>query len=98
MNNDGHVTVGDLGILATHFNQTLAGGKSVGDLNLDGSVTVGDLGILATYFNQPGAGASALSFADAVSAFPELRGAAVREPGVLCIAGVLGVLSVRRIR
>jgi len=53
-NNDGHVNVGDLGILAVNWSGT---GKtwSTGDFTGDGLVNVGDLGVLAVNWGWSGA-------------------------------------------
>jgi parallel beta-helix repeat protein len=50
-NGDGIVNVGDLGILATHW-QSTGQDFANGDFNLDGSVNVADLGILATNWQK----------------------------------------------
>jgi hypothetical protein len=49
---DGTVDVGDLGVLAAHFNLPGAMGWTEGDFNADGVVDVGDLGVLAGRYGQ----------------------------------------------
>jgi hypothetical protein len=99
-NGDGRVNVTDLGILATNYNRTLPGpDKSKGDFNLNGRVDVNDLGILATDYGQPRGGA-ALSFGEALAAYPEHSQlvAGVPEPGgfILLSGLIIGVLSFGR--
>jgi hypothetical protein len=101
-NGDGRVDVADLGILATHFNNTPPSppGRPSGDFNGDGTVNVADLGILATYFNQPHAAAAnaAGSWQQALAANAVLQ-TAIPEPAALALlASTVGALTLRRRR
>jgi hypothetical protein len=81
-NTDAEVNVGDLGILAAHWNQS--GGYEQGDFNADTVINVGDLGILAAQWGWSGT----------IQPIPP---ASLPEPGVLSLLG-LGVLALRRRR
>jgi hypothetical protein len=53
-NCDGHVNVGDLGILAANYGAMSNAVWMQGDFNGDGAVNVGDLGILAAHYGAGG--------------------------------------------
>jgi hypothetical protein len=84
-NADGRVDVGDLGILATNFNESPAdpAGRAGGDFDGDNSVNVSDLGILATHFNKHLAaaadGAAPMTFEEAM-VLPQFAGLAAQVP------------------
>jgi hypothetical protein len=48
LTNDGHVTVADLSILLSHYNQTASAAQ--GDINNDGACNVADLSILLSHY------------------------------------------------
>lgn len=90
-NLDGVVNVSDLGILATHYGQTVGvDWWENGDFNGDGVVNVSDLGILATNYgldnNEYNLGGT--------SSPP----GQVPEPGCLLIVGLTGLSLLRRKR
>ena len=53
-NLDGLVDVGDLGILGSHYGETVGVGWTEGDFNTDGEVNVGDLAILGAHYQDGG--------------------------------------------
>jgi hypothetical protein len=74
-NLDRRVDVTDLGMLASAYGESVAGGVTQGDFNGDGKVDVTDLGILATEY---GVGSGAQAFA--ATAVPEAGTVGVMMP------------------
>lgn len=90
VNLDGKVDIADLGLLATHWQQS--GYWTDGDLNYDGTVDITDLGLLATTWQDGATGTQ--SFADALAGFNLSQ---VPEPSLLA-AGAAALLLGRRQR
>lgn len=88
---DGIVDVADLGILASNWAQFVPT-HGQGDADGNGFVNVGDLGAIASGWNPS---SSPLSFAEALTLFPQLH--AVPEPASLSLLSVsAAILTTRR--
>src|SRR5690606_19800989 len=91
-NMDGVVDVGDLGILASNWQEN--GFWVNADFNYDGIINVSDLGLLASNW-QAGVATPTMTFAQALAQFPEFS---VPEPGALAWMGLLVGLAGRQRR
>jgi hypothetical protein len=92
-NDDGHVNIADLGILASHWQQEGVRWAQ-GDFNGDGVVNIADLGILAAHWQATANGG--MSFADAVVMFDAIAGVVIPESASAGLLGVAGLLQLRR--
>lgn len=90
-NGDNHVDITDLGILASHWQQS--GSLAQGDFNGDGVIDIVDLGALASHW-QFGVTASGLSFAEALQS---VGLGSVPEPAGLSVMS-LAAIGLRRRR
>jgi hypothetical protein len=104
-NLDGMVTIADLSILAANWQRGVDDGQTVfwghGDFNYDGRVNIADLSLLAANWQAgvpAGAPGSDMSFAEAMAMFDVFDGIVIPEPASLGLAGLAGLLFLRRRR
>jgi hypothetical protein len=93
-NDDGQVTIADLGILAANWQQS-GTAWAQGDFNGDGSVNIADLGILAANW-QAGVSGGGVRLDEALALFDVLDGVVVPEPAAAGLLGMVGMLLLRR--